>query len=402
MKMMRTVIFFLMMLSLWPSLGRAGMPDPAKAEEFRARDGLPNLFAKINQGKTVRIAYLGGSITAASGWRVKTLAWFKSAYPQAEFEEINAAISGTGSDFSACRLEDDVLSHNPDLVFLECRVNGADGVPWESVEGIVRHTWREFPQADICFVYTINQSMLPQIQDGKNVAFGEIMEQIANRYGIPSIDLGVEVARREKEGRLTFKADAREPGKLWFTKDGVHPLDDGHQLYCNIIAQSLRKIEGIAGWKDHLLGEPIRPDCWENASLLSLNAATLSDGWIPVDMQTDPVYREETVRTRKMLRDAVRSSKAGETITVNWTGTTIAFTDIPTVGPTTVEVVVDGQHRSTFVREPREYNGAIKQTLSQHFRLPILPSGDHEAVLTVTELPEKGVYYAGQVMVVGE
>ena len=37
------------------------------AEEFRARDGLPNFFAKLKAGGPVRIAYLGGSITAAAG-----------------------------------------------------------------------------------------------------------------------------------------------------------------------------------------------------------------------------------------------------------------------------------------------------------------------------------------------
>ena len=44
------------------------------AEECRVRDGLPNLFAKLNAGGPVRIAYLGGSITAAQGWRPKSLA----------------------------------------------------------------------------------------------------------------------------------------------------------------------------------------------------------------------------------------------------------------------------------------------------------------------------------------
>ena len=89
--------------------------DATLAEEFRARDGLPNFFAKLNGGGAVRIAYLGGSITAAGGWRPKTLAWFKAQYPNATVGEINAAISGTGSDYSACRVRGDVLAQEPDL-----------------------------------------------------------------------------------------------------------------------------------------------------------------------------------------------------------------------------------------------------------------------------------------------
>ena len=102
--------------------------DPKTAEELRVRDGLPNVFAKLAAGGPVRVAYLGGSITAANGWRPKSLAWFQSQYPNAQLIEINAAISGTGSDYGACRIATDVLSMNPDLVFMEHRVNGGGGI----------------------------------------------------------------------------------------------------------------------------------------------------------------------------------------------------------------------------------------------------------------------------------
>lgn len=122
--------------------------DVDAAEEFRPRAGLPNLFARLQAGGPVRIAYLGGSITAAQGWRPKTLAWFRAQYPKAEVVEINAAISGTGSDFGACRVRGDVLAQAPDLVFLECRVNGGGGFEQKSVEGIVRQIWKQSPRTD--------------------------------------------------------------------------------------------------------------------------------------------------------------------------------------------------------------------------------------------------------------
>ena len=73
-----------------------------EAKECRPRNGLPNFLAKANTpGAEVKIGYLGGSITAQSGWRPKTLAYFQKTYPQAKFSEINAAIGGTGSVASA-------------------------------------------------------------------------------------------------------------------------------------------------------------------------------------------------------------------------------------------------------------------------------------------------------------
>ena len=50
---------------------------PVAAKEIQARDGLGNVLAKLEAGREVKIAYLGGSITAAAGWRVQTLAWFQ-------------------------------------------------------------------------------------------------------------------------------------------------------------------------------------------------------------------------------------------------------------------------------------------------------------------------------------
>src|SRR5690349_10238609 len=87
------------------------------AKEFSPRHGLPNFFAKVKSGKPVKIAFLGGSITrAGNGYRDQVLQWFRSQYPNNQFEEIMAAVSGTGSDFGACRVKQHVIDHEPDLV----------------------------------------------------------------------------------------------------------------------------------------------------------------------------------------------------------------------------------------------------------------------------------------------
>jgi len=371
--------------------------DPNVAAEFRQRDGLPNVFAKIAAGETVRIAYLGGSITAANGWRPKTMAWFKQQFPQATFVEINPAISGTGSDYSACRLEGDVLAHEPDLVFLECRVNGGGGYEQRSVEGVVRHVWRTNPQTDICFVYTISQGMLASIQAGKQVGFGTVMETIANRYGIPTIDLGVEIAKREAAGTLIFKGNDPVEGKLVFSKDGVHPGNEGHEVYCEVIARSMLTMQDKAARVNHELGEPLDPNCWETATLLPISQAKLSAGWTPVDEETDEVFRSDLGRTRAMLRGAVKCTQVGETITVRWNGTTLGLSDIPNIGVMVVEGVVDGG--KPFVRERMRTHEPRMH--SRFWYLPAVPPGDHTAVFTVKTLPEGATFYAGQILVIG-
>ena len=390
-----------LMLSLAAAAGEPGKfaaNDPLIAEELRVRNGLPNLFAKLKSGGPVRIAYLGGSITAAYGWRVKTTAWFKAQYPKAEIIEINAAISGTGSDFGACRIAGDVLEKKPDLVFMEHRVNGGGGFEAKSVEGIVRQIRKANPQTDICLIYTINQGMLKDLQAGKPPHFGSIMETIANTYGIASIDLGVEIARREKAKTLIFKAKGGQNGNLVFSEDGAHPTEAGHAIYGDTVVRSMFQMMPDDQAKAHPLPQPLEPQCWENATTAPIRKATLSAGWKPIDPATDPIYRSDFTRTHQMLRGGVKCDQAGKTITVRWNGTTLGLSDIPQGDGMELEVTIDQQPPITLKRPQTEK----QQLYSRFLYLPEQAPGEHTAVIKIKSLPNGTSYYAGQLLVVGK
>ncbi len=378
----------------------AGAPynyDATKAEELRIRDGLPNVCAKLQAGGPVKIAYFGGSITAAAGWRPKTLAWFQSQYPQAQVAEINAAISGTGSDYGACRLKGDVLAMKPDLVFLECRVNGGGGFEKQSVEGIVRHIWKHNPKIDICFVYTIGEWMVNDLKLGKPPMFGQAMETIANAYGIPTIDLGVEIVKRLQEGSLIYKGSAPVPGKLVFSADGVHPGDAGHEVYRDVIARSMLKIKATGSAQPHALPSPLGSTPWETATLLPIAQAKLGGAWTPVDADKDPIYTDDKGRTNDMLRGAMKCEKAGASVTLRWNGTSIGMSDIPYGEPCVVEAVVDGGKPVTVTRTQTE----AKHKYARFWYLPEQAPGPHTVTFTVKSIPQGTWFYAGHVLVIG-
>ncbi len=372
--------------------------DTAKTEELRARDGLPNFLDKARAGDTLRVAYLGGSITAAAGWRPKTLEWFRQQYPEAEFAEINAAISGTGSDFAACRLQEDVLVHNPDLVFLECRVNGGGGFEAQSVEGVVRHIWRQSPRTDICFIYTIGEWMIQGIREGRNTGFGSVMESIANHYGIPTIDLALEVVRQLDAGTLVFKADQAPEGTLAFSRDGVHPGDGGHDIYRDVIARSILAMEGVGGAAAHEVPDSLATEPWESATLLPIADATLSAGWESVDMATDPVTSADAGRTRGMLRATMKTAQQGASITVRFIGTAAGFSDIPGVEPIEIAATIDGERTIPISRKSPD--GMRKY--ARFWYTPELPPGEHVVRFTVKSLPAGVAFYAGQLLIAGE
>ncbi len=203
--------------------------------------------------------------------------WFRHQYPHTKFTEINAAIGGTGSMLGAYRLRHDVLRHQPDLLFVEFAVNDAGAPPdqlTQTMEGIVRHTWLVDPRTDICFVYTLTQQMLPELQSGKFPRAASVMERVADHYGIPSIHMGVPVARLEQEGQLVFTAPkpATSAGQaadapILFSADGVHPYtDSGHEVYFQAIQTAFAKLPGVGKVADHCVCEPLSSELWQCGS----------------------------------------------------------------------------------------------------------------------------------------
>jgi len=379
-----------------PGLLAAYDLDVNRAEELRVRDGLPNFVAKLEQGGDVCIAYLGGSITKAEGWRVKTLAHFRSANTNANIVEINAAISGTGSTYGACRLQDHVLQYNPDLVFVEFRVNGGD---LKSIEGIVRQIWMSNPETDICFVYTISENMVASISAGKNVNFGAVMESVANHYGIPTIDFGLEVVRQVKDGSLIFKGDKAPEGKRVFAGDGTHPGDAGHDIYRDVVVRSFDAMKGIGAVGPRKLPEPLDPYSWATARMVPLEAALFSDEWTPVDLAKDPIIARGGSRSLMMFPAAVKTSAIGASVTIRFNGTTVGFVDLPGPVETKLKAVIDGKAPIVISRTDARHT---EQKMGRFFFIPDQEPGEHTVRFELAELPDGMSYFIGPILVVGD
>jgi lysophospholipase L1-like esterase len=273
-------------LTLFASL-HAAPPEyaPVPAQEIQARDGLGNVLAKLEARKDVKIAYFGGSITAASGWRVQTLKWFQETFPQANVSEIHAAIGGTGSDLGAFRLGHDVLRHKPDLVFVEYAVNDGGAPPqriWQAMEGIVRQIWAADPRTDICYVYTYRVGYEKELNEGLCPRAASAMEMLAEHYGIPSINVAIPVCKLQREGKLVFKSDEPTPDDVTrFSKDGVHPLTEGHQLYTDLIAKAVTGMQKTCKPVDHApkLATTFVDDHWQAAKMVPITKEMLTGDW---------------------------------------------------------------------------------------------------------------------------
>ncbi|EIP98415.1 lysophospholipase L1-like esterase [Opitutaceae bacterium TAV1] len=248
---------------------------PATLTELNPRDGLPVFLAKANAGNKaeLRVAFLGGSITAANGWRVGTLEVLRKTFPDTRFTEIQAALPGTGSDFGAARLHENVLVHQPDLLFVEFAVNDL-GKPASQIErtmeGIVQQARLALPDLDIWFVYTLSSAGLADMKAGRYPSSARAMENVASHYGIPSLQFGVEILRRLENDSLVFRGPPDDPKS--FTADNVHPTTAGHRIYTEAVARSLPGLASANAGKDasasRSLPPPLHPDNWADARLV--------------------------------------------------------------------------------------------------------------------------------------
>lgn len=268
----------------WSLAAEMPVYQTVPAEKIRARQGIGHAMAKIQAGQGVTVAYLGGSITAANGWRPKTTAWLKKTFPNAKFQEIHAAIGGTGSDLGVFRLGRDVLQYNPDLLFVEFAVNDSGAAPesiWRSMEGIVRQTWRKDPKTDIVFTYTIHEGMINELKQGSCPRSMSAMELLADFYGIPSVNFAVPVVELLKQDKLVFQATRQpEGGKIWFAGDGCHPRDEGHEIYLQLLAEAILQMKDSRP-VDHQakLAKTFVADNHEAAKMIPLDAKMLSGDW---------------------------------------------------------------------------------------------------------------------------
>ena len=431
--------------------GAEALEPFAAAVETAPRLGVGNFLAKVRAGKPVTVAYFGGSITAQGddrtakgGWRVKTTKWLRETYPNAKVTEVHAAIGGTGSNLGVYRCGHDVLAHDPDLVFVEFACNdGGDRCnvteTTRNIEGIVRQTWKKNPRTDIVFAYTITESMRARYLTGKRPLAARADERVAAHYGIPTVDFGPRVAKLVAENKLVMdpkavmptavpkgdpkfdaavRAAMKDKKRILFANDGVHPRDEGHELYLQSVQALFAAMANLPA-VDHApaLAKSVAADNRENARMAPVTAKIAQGGSWQALGDAVPQQRMFGNRAGRLWK----ASRLGDGLKFRFRGTSCAIYDL--LGPACgqVWVTVDGKRSAKPVARFDSY--------CTYYRLASLPvfegaDGVHEVEITIDAQqpdrhpvafrlkdPEKELatpkyngtdWYVGQVMLVGD
>jgi hypothetical protein len=297
------------------------------ARPFAVRGGLGNTLAKLAGGGPVKVAYYGGGIHGPAGWRVQVLKGLAAAYPKAQIEAIDGSIGDEvrGSGFSVYRYAHDVLGHKPDLVLVDYASDDYQTTPREiqrAIEGVVRQTWAADPSIDLLFLYAYRGGFERDYAEGKTSSTVSAYEHLAERYGIPAIDLAEAATRHGGLGSLF--------------RNGLIPTPAGDQLYAATILATLPQLTGPAA--PHPLPKPLVATNLERARQIAITPAMLSGAWreLPAD---DPLRREQA----RHFDTIWYTDTPGAKLTFKFKGTAASLFDL--MGPDTgrVAVTIDGK-----------------------------------------------------------
>jgi len=313
---------------------------PSPDQCFTFRGGLTNSRIKIEREKKARVAFLGGSITEANGWRVFTAEMLQKRYPDTQFDFVNAGISSTDTTLAPFRLRSTVFCRGPvDLIFFEFAVNDLHNsrTSTESirgVEGIVRLARTLNPAVDLVILYCADEDKMAYVRKGQVAPQIAAHEKVAHYYSVPAIDFAREVTLRIDKGEFD-----------WRTFGGLHPAPFGHKLYAASIGHFLD-----AAWK-----EPLPPDAkirphemppvvldplsYTRARFVDIQEAALVSGWRLV-----PTWAPPKGATRKQFVNCpvLEATEPGATLKLKFTGTAIGVLEAAGYDVGVLEFSIDG------------------------------------------------------------
>lgn len=187
---------------------------------------------KAKEGKNIKVAFLGGSITQGCNATTyencyvnRTFLWFKENFNNINVEYINAGVGATGSVIGVHRVMKQVVSKDPDIIFIDFAVNDKNTI-YDKIayESLIRRILSQNNSPAIVEVFMSNF-------DGSNVQAQQI--EIGKKYNLPMISFRDAVFSEIEKGNLKWEDVA---------SDEVHPNDYGHFIISNLLIDFIKNI----------------------------------------------------------------------------------------------------------------------------------------------------------------
>jgi lysophospholipase L1-like esterase len=324
----------------------------------KARNGGPITFVTLGDSGAVGAA-TGGSRT----WASLVRKWLAETFPSSTVTLVDSGIDSTDGVFGVCRMDKDVLAHNPDLVIVDFGTNDhGQQYGQEAYEGIVAKLLsRGIP------LINLNGCQ----QNGKNIQALQI--PINQRYGVPQISFKSAFQENLAD---TVGIKGLTAGELW-SSDNIHLSTAGHRLISYLVTSYLQKEIIDAGVKpgrqSMRLPEPVTANCYADAVLIE---NTNSVRGITITLRNWTA--DYSARISQLSTEGWQAAAFDSTLTfnVNCGVFEIFFACEPAAG--NLEIRVDGKLASA-INFAYQGTGYIKPYHIIHFDNP----GAHTITLTL-------------------
>ncbi len=241
---------------------------------------------KAESGEEVTVGVIGGSITQGSSasnqnncYASRFFNWWSEKFPEGKFNFVNAGIGGTDSYLGVHRVDEQLLSQNPDVVIVEFSVNDTDKTMNKySYDSLVRKILSAENQPAVILLFTTQE-------DGTSLQ--DVHKEIGTAYNLPMISYRNAVYPEVEAGTINWKD---------ISPDNIHPNDVGHDIIGQLLG---RYLDGVyenassAGEPAAFAAEGVTNDYYKNAKLLDAAdiTATAMDGF---EVAQNKVYSQFT------------------------------------------------------------------------------------------------------------
>lgn len=298
---------------------------------------IKEVMRRALNGEKLVIGFIGGSITHGSlssapdkCYAYHVYSWWKKTFPKAEFEYVNAGIGGTSSQFGVARVQDDLLSKNPDFVITEFSVNDTSTDHFmETYEGLIRRVYSYETDPAVLIVHNVYYN------DGANAQ--RVHSRVGRNYDIPCVSMQSTIYPEILAGRIENRD---------ITPDDLHPNDKGHELVASVITYFLDKV---------LKEIDIHEDAIKLAAPITLNAYENSVRYRNQDISPAmcgfECDNEEQTDITDCFKKGWLSKKNGSTIefSVEGTGVSIQYRRYAFKTAPKARVVIDGDESNAVV-----------------------------------------------------
>jgi len=363
-------------------LGARAAGTAEATDYYQVRGGIPNsqYYFQANTVGNQYLFFLGNSVLAGTGLKDANLRYstqmvngFKKHFPDAGIIETRH-VQPAGSWFGLFRCSrgqavfgEVICSGHLAILDFAADDRGADIEQVKlSLEGLVRQIVLYRATHSQILVYTLTPEMLQEYQAGQTPAYIRIGEQIAEHYGIPSLNLARYAADKIIGGEISFSA---------FSADGVNPTDAGAKIYADAINGFVDAMLTAYPVPDkpqrQTLPPPLFSETDDNGRIVAYEdpAVQRSDSWQPG--QASPIGP---------FRHLLVSDEAGATLTLKFKGSEIGIIDVVDTDSADYEYTIDGR-ASGKLAAPKDVTGPTMRPVSLAKGLD--RRAEHELVLTV-------------------